>query len=276
MFSIYKIINAKNGLAYIGSTCRPIRRRMSNHWSDARNGKDTLIAQAIRDFGPESFTVEIIERAETSDEMMEKEIAAINSHNAISPHGYNSSDGHGLWVPNRRQIESIREKISKSSMGKVISPEHRKKISETQKGRPAPNKGIKTGKPAWNRGIPASEECRAKLRAYHADVPSPNIRSIEFLGVTYPSIAEAARITGLSRTQMKYRLSTGKAKYTNAPEGGYQDPELPERRKEVCPQCGGPYSEVECGARFCRPCRSLKMMAAQRARRAAAKINKNP
>lgn len=273
MFSVYKITNTKNGMAYVGSTCRPIRQRMSNHWSDARRGKDTLIAQAIRDFGQESFAIEIIGRADTPDEMMEIEIEAIKSHNTVSPHGYNSSNGHGLWVPNRRQIESIREKISKGSMGKVISPEHRLKLSEALKGRVPPNKGIKTGKPSWNRGIPASESCRAKLRAYHADNPVPNIRKIEFLGVVYPSIAEAGRITGLSRMQMKYRLSTGAAKYVNAPEGGYQDPKLPERCRTECPKCGGPYSEFNCGLRYCKPCRAEKMSAAQRRRRASKKNN---
>lgn len=268
---IYKITNTKNGMAYVGSTCRPIRQRMSNHWSDARRGKDSLIAQAIRDFGQESFSVEIIGEAKSSDEMIVMEVEAIRNLNTCHPNGYNSSAGAGLWVADRRHLESVREKISEAHKGKKLSEEHRLKLSESLKGRPSWNAGIKTGKPSWNRGIPATPEHREKLIASHAGKLIHNVRSIEFLGVVYPSIAEAGRATGFSRMQMKYRLATGNARYVDAPNGGYQDPKLPERRKTACPKCGGPYSEFKSGLRYCSTCRRAKMMVAQRIRRAAKK-----
>ncbi len=269
---IYKITNTQNGMAYIGSTCRPVKQRMSNHWSDARRGKDTLIAQAIRDFGRESFTVEVIGEAKSSDEMMVMEIEAIKSHGTCHPSGYNSSTGVGLWLPGRRHLESVREKISLAHKGKKLSQEHRLRLSESLKGKPSWNHGIKTGKPAWNRGIPNSEACRAKMVAYYAANVSPNARPVEANGITYPSVMAAARALGLSKLGMKYRLRVGLASYIEAPEGGYADKSLPERCKTACPTCGGPYSQFRSGARYCKPCRNKKMAEAQRRRRASAKL----
>lgn len=45
-----------------------------------------------------------------------------------------------------------KQKISQALKGIVRSPETRLKISRAHKGRPSSRKGIKTGKPSWNRG----------------------------------------------------------------------------------------------------------------------------
>ena len=267
---IYKLTNTVNGKAYIGCTVRPIERRLLNHWSDARNGKQTLIAQAIREFGKDSFTVEVITRCASEDEMVVKESEAISSYGTLHPDGYNFTSTPGLWGPGRGFLKSVRDKISASSKGKEISPEHRKKISETQKGRIPWNLGVNTG-PAWNRGIPHTEEQRAKMKASRNSRPDPIARAVECDGVIYPSVAEAARVLGLCRATMKYRLRNGKAKYVEVPEGGYQDKPLPERRNETCPRCGGLYSQFPSGARYCKPCRNAKLSEAQRKRRALKK-----
>ena len=43
-----------------------------------------------------------------------------------------------------------------------FTPEHRQKMSDSQKGRIPWNKGLKTNTPAWNRGIPMSESTKQK------------------------------------------------------------------------------------------------------------------
>lgn len=55
--------------------------------------------------------------------------------------------GGGVKTPESRAKASI------SSKKKWADPEYRAKISAARKGLPSPNKGIKTGKPAWNRGL---------------------------------------------------------------------------------------------------------------------------
>ena len=46
-----------------------------------------------------------------------------------------------------------------SKSGKPLSEEHKRKISESNKGKPSWNKGCV----AWNKGIPCSEETRRKI-----------------------------------------------------------------------------------------------------------------
>lgn len=48
------------------------------------------------------------------------------------------------------------------NIGKVFSEGHKKKISETLKGRPSPMKGRLGYKP-WNKGIPLREETKLKI-----------------------------------------------------------------------------------------------------------------
>jgi group I intron endonuclease len=49
--------------------------------------------------------------------------------------------------------EERNRKVSESNKGKIKSEEHRRKLSEAKKG-----------KPAWNKGIPRSEETKQKIR----------------------------------------------------------------------------------------------------------------
>lgn len=59
--------------------------------------------------------------------------------------------------------EETLAKMSAAQKGRSPSEETRRKISEAQKG----EKGNNYGKPAYNRGVPHTEETRAKLREAH-------------------------------------------------------------------------------------------------------------
>ena len=63
---IYKITNIQNNKAYIGQTIRPIEQRFKRHLSDALNNiLDTHFARAIRKYGKENFSLEIIDTAQS-------------------------------------------------------------------------------------------------------------------------------------------------------------------------------------------------------------------
>jgi group I intron endonuclease len=63
---IYKITNTLNGKMYIGQTIRSIEERWKRHKNDALNNiLNTHFARAIRYYGPEVFTVEVIDIATT-------------------------------------------------------------------------------------------------------------------------------------------------------------------------------------------------------------------
>ena len=51
-----------------------------------------------------------------------------------------------------KHSDEAKLKISIGKKGMKFSAEHRAALSRAKKGKPSPKKGIKTGKPAWNRG----------------------------------------------------------------------------------------------------------------------------
>ena len=71
---IYKITNIQNNKVYIGQTIRPVEYRFNRHINDAlHNILDTHFARAIRKYGPQNFKLQIIDNAETQDELNQKE-----------------------------------------------------------------------------------------------------------------------------------------------------------------------------------------------------------
>ncbi len=123
MGTIYKITCLVNGKFYVGKTKQKLSRRITQHKYDSKKGSLGLGA-AIRKYGWENFTVEVIETCPI-DKLNEREIFFIAELNSKSPNGYNLTDG--------------------GDGGRGLSPnkETRDKISAKLKGRPAHNKGQK-------------------------------------------------------------------------------------------------------------------------------------
>lgn len=96
MGRIYLVRNVLNGKGYVGLTTLPLKSRWDLHVQAARRGlKETLLHQAIRKYGAESFTVESLEEAETLDELNALERRYIRSLSTRAPGGYNLSAGGG-------------------------------------------------------------------------------------------------------------------------------------------------------------------------------------
>ena len=73
---IYKITNKINGKVYIGQTIRPVEYRFNRHMNDAlHNVLDTHFARAIRKYGvgPDIWELQIIDNAQTQEELNQKE-----------------------------------------------------------------------------------------------------------------------------------------------------------------------------------------------------------
>jgi len=87
---VYKITNTLNGKIYIGQTQLPIEIRFMQHsYANSPLGRD------MRQYGLENFTVEVIEKCATREELREREAFWIKVLKAQSPQGYNVHSGSG-------------------------------------------------------------------------------------------------------------------------------------------------------------------------------------
>lgn len=144
MNCIYKITNLTNGKTYIG-------QHHTNNLNDAYLGGGILIRKAVKKYGKESFSKEIIisgDFTQNQIDMFEK--CAISMERLNGKAEYNiANGGNGVG----KHSNEAREKISNASRNR--SEEIIRKISESLKGRDAWNKGKECG--------PLSEETKQKL-----------------------------------------------------------------------------------------------------------------
>lgn len=101
-----------------------------------------------------------------------------------------------------------RKRISKALKGRVFSPDHKRRISEALRGRSIPKEVSRRGGET-RRGRKASVDHRrnvSKGRLNSELIPRVAVR---INGVTYRSIAEAVKPTGLSYGQLVYRINAG-------------------------------------------------------------------
>ena len=88
MVGIYKITNNINNKIYIGQSIH-IKRRWTEHCQPSSN---SLISKAIRKYGKNNFTFEIIEKC-PQNQLNERENYWIKYYDCINPNGYNISEG---------------------------------------------------------------------------------------------------------------------------------------------------------------------------------------
>lgn len=82
---IYKIENLVNGKIYIGQSIH-IERRWQEH---CQNSTQSLIAKAIRKYGKENFSFQILQETSDITELNALEASYIYQYNSLVPNGYN-------------------------------------------------------------------------------------------------------------------------------------------------------------------------------------------
>ena len=124
---IYCYTNKINGKKYVGQTLKTLRKRNSQHIIDSHNpninGYNYPFHSAIRKYGIENFTLEILHIAdEFSIDLLE--IYYINTWDLYVSHGkgYNLSSGGGtgnnFYDKTEEEMDTIKRKISESNKGK--------------------------------------------------------------------------------------------------------------------------------------------------------------
>jgi group I intron endonuclease len=93
---IYKITNLLNNKIYIGKTTRKLNARRLEHLSDSRVGSKLPIHNAIRKYGENNFSFEVIDEANTQEELNDKEVYWIKKYNSYIH--WNNSNGYNLSI----------------------------------------------------------------------------------------------------------------------------------------------------------------------------------
>jgi group I intron endonuclease len=148
---IYKYTSPSNK-SYIGQTSMPIMERFNAHCSQARQGSEFMFHQAIRKYGEENFTIEILEEDLEDTTTADKAECYWIKYFDTFKNGYNMTEGgHG------------RER------GWNHSDESKQKMSEKAKDRTPWNKG-KTGvQEAWNKGKKLTDDQKINMGHLHTD-----------------------------------------------------------------------------------------------------------
>ena len=147
---IYKITNKVNGKIYIGQTIRDPYSRFNEH---LRDSSDDYFHSAIRKYGKENFSFDIIDEASSIEELNDKETYWIRYYNSCvdfeNCNGYNCSLGgedNPMFNEHSKErhdaimrSETTRKKISdtmkaKIANGEMFTPEHRRNLSEAMRG----------------------------------------------------------------------------------------------------------------------------------------------
>lgn len=105
---VYLLTNLVNGKMYVGQTIRTLERRLKEH-AEA----DSLIGKAIREFGIENFSGEVLETCQTKNQLNEREIFWIAKLNCKVPNGYNVKDG-GSFQTNRKKKSGEKLNLGKT------------------------------------------------------------------------------------------------------------------------------------------------------------------
>lgn len=189
VYGIYKILNLITNKFYLGSSVY-ITHRFNQHKHLLRKGKhhSPYLQKSWNKYGEQNFTFELIYQVFNKTHLLLEEQRFLD----IYKPDYNSN------------------RVSPTRLGSKASPELRRKLSLAHKGKSSPKKGIKTGLPAWNRGISqiVTEETRKKMIGRRnsiktefkpGEIGNPTritpVLCVE-TNIEYKSIADAARHLG--------------------------------------------------------------------------------
>jgi group I intron endonuclease len=153
---IYRITNTITKKVYIGQTKSDLRKRWWMHIAAANANSQCYIHRAMRKYGIENFVIEQVDFAKFRSELNIKEDEWVVRENSMAPNGYNLIAGgraHGI-------SDETRQKLRDANLGKKPSEETRKKLSIAGKGRPAPSEETRKKLSIAKKGRKVSPETR--------------------------------------------------------------------------------------------------------------------
>lgn len=210
MYYIYILRNVVNQKIYIGQT-KNMKNRWASHISEMKRNKvQTPIYKALRKYGPDNFTYEVIVCSKTQEGINEAEISIIIQYDSRNMSvGYNLAPGgyiSNYWLGKQRS-EETKIKMSQAMMGKKypnrqsppeFSEEHRKNLSIANTGR---THSLKVKKILSDK---AKLQIGIKNGKYCAEISDERILELFDSGLSSRKIAKAVGMK--SHTGILYRL----------------------------------------------------------------------
>lgn len=196
-YFIYETTNLINGKKYRGC-------HSTKNINDGYIGSGVALKKAVKKYGKTNFLFQIIYLCSDLEDMIEKEKIFVDENWVQQNDTYNlQTGGLNYGILNEESKKKISNTLRlgyasgkyKAFRPKGIDPwnkgktgiyneETLKKMSETRKGRPAPNKG-KKGKPSWNKGMnfgpmsPEEKEKRSKALKKHFAENGHHLQGVE-------------------------------------------------------------------------------------------------
>lgn len=208
MYCVYKHTNISNGKVYIGMTGKTMESRWKSKYPN-----NPHFNRAIRQYGESLFKHEVIADNLTKDEAELLERKLISEYDSTNPqNGYNIELGGNH---NGKHSKFTLEKMSKSQKGRVLTEEHRKKISDSLKGRKLPPNMVEARRKrmignAYTKGVSLSEEHKKKISESCIGKGGKKVVCIND-GNIYDTITEAAKTYDLKRHSV-LNICRGKTK----------------------------------------------------------------
>lgn len=189
---VYLIRNKVSGKCYVGQTRRTLQQRFNSHKKVVgRSNACKALSDAMARHGVDNFSIEVLHRCSSQEEMDRMEIQFIAKLKTFAPGGYNLTLGGGGKSGYKHSAESV-EKMAASHRGKPLTEEHKKKVSESLIGnkralgsrhseetksaisamqigikRPPQTEAHRAAIAAARAGTKASEETRRKMSESH-------------------------------------------------------------------------------------------------------------
>lgn len=170
--AIYKITNTVNGKLYFGQTVNPKRRWYTHKHCASKDGQGYKLHSAIRKYGLDNFIFEVVHWCDDKTAADEFE-AFVIEESASRTLGYNITPGGGGLGSGKdhpayglQRSPEFGERISKRQIGRLLTENWKKSISEGLKGKPkTAEHAAKVGlAQKGKRRAPLSEAHKAKLR----------------------------------------------------------------------------------------------------------------
>ena len=97
MYEVYLITNSVNGKRYVGITKRGYMQRFNEHKSQAKSGSVNILHCAMRKYGSDAFSIQIIRSGvdEKEIEYFERYYISLYDTYYKNRHGYNMTIGGG-------------------------------------------------------------------------------------------------------------------------------------------------------------------------------------